>query len=133
MQGGSHFECPPYALRARGDSGDDAREVRSGSPSPLHIRQFRGVLSLNSPPCALGYPPTRLGLRTMVVLLLLVATVSSAQPRPVDLVVRHGTVVAVDPAHRVIADGAVAIEGGRIVAVGPATDVEAAFRGRETL
>ncbi|PYQ52866.1 MAG: amidohydrolase [Acidobacteria bacterium] len=69
----------------------------------------------------------------MVVLLLLVATVSSAQPRPVDLVVRHGTVVAVDPAHRVIADGAVAIEGGRIIAVGPATDVEAAFRGRETL
>ena len=69
----------------------------------------------------------------LAALLLLDAAVAAAQPRTVDLVVRHGTVVAVDPAHRVIPDGAVAVEGGRIAAVGPARDVETAFRGRETL
>ena len=37
-----------------------------------------------------------------------------------DLLIRGGTVVTMDPARRVIPDGAVAIEGGRIQAVGPA-------------
>ncbi|HEV7500341.1 MAG TPA: amidohydrolase, partial [Vicinamibacteria bacterium] len=56
-----------------------------------------------------------------------------AAPRAVDLVVRNATVVTVDAAHRVIPGGAVAIEGGRIVAVGPAAEVDAAYQGRETL
>src|SRR5260370_13698085 len=47
----------------------------------------------------------------------------SAEPRPVDLVVRHGTVVTVDATRRVIPDGAVAVEGGRIVGVGTAADI----------
>jgi len=71
--------------------------------------------------------------RAWLLLLLLPASTAAAQPRTVDLVVRHGTVVTVDGAHRVIADGAVAIEGGRIAAVGPAAEVDTAFRGRETL
>src|SRR5204863_5293043 len=71
--------------------------------------------------------------RRWLFILMLPAATAAAQPRAVDLVVRHGTVVTVDPAHRVIADGAVAIEGGRIVAVGPAAEVDAAVRGRETL
>jgi 5-methylthioadenosine/S-adenosylhomocysteine deaminase len=56
-----------------------------------------------------------------------------AAPRTVDLVVRHGTVVTIDPGHRVIADGGLAVEGGAIAAVGTAAEIDAAFRGRETL
>jgi 5-methylthioadenosine/S-adenosylhomocysteine deaminase len=52
---------------------------------------------------------------------------------PADLVVRNATVVTVDAGRRVIADGAVAVEGGRIAAVGPAAEVEARYRARETL
>ena len=52
---------------------------------------------------------------------------------PADLIVRNATVVTMDARRRVIADGAVAIEGGRIAAVGPAAEVEARYRGREIL
>src|SRR5260221_10574740 len=57
----------------------------------------------------------------------------SAQPRAVDLVVRHGTVVTVDATRRVIPDGAVAVEGGRIVGVGTAADIDASYHGREVV
>src|SRR5204862_6357465 len=67
------------------------------------------------------------------IVVFLTPVVTNAEPKPVDLLVRHGTVVTVDPGHRVIADGALAAEGGRIVAVGPAAEVEAAWRGREVL
>jgi 5-methylthioadenosine/S-adenosylhomocysteine deaminase len=65
--------------------------------------------------------------------LLLAQAPAPQTARAVDLVVRHATVVTVDAAHRVIPDGVVAIERGRIVGVGPASQVDAAFRGRETL
>src|SRR6266850_78834 len=67
------------------------------------------------------------------VILLSAPLALAAEPRTVDLVVRHGTVVTVDPAHRVIVNGAVAVEGGRIVGVGPAAEVDLAYRGREVL
>jgi cytosine/adenosine deaminase-related metal-dependent hydrolase len=44
----------------------------------------------------------------------------------IDLLVTAGTVITVDEHRRVIPDGAVAIQGGRIVAVGPAGEVTAA-------
>jgi len=50
-----------------------------------------------------------------------------------DILIQNGTVIALDPGRRVIADGAVAIEGGRIVAVGPAQEVAAAHPARETI
>lgn len=65
--------------------------------------------------------------------LALAATALSAAPRPVPLVVRNATVVTMDPQRRVIADGALAVEAGRIVAVGPRAEVEGAFRGAEVL
>jgi cytosine/adenosine deaminase-related metal-dependent hydrolase len=40
-----------------------------------------------------------------------------------DLLITGGTVITMDPARRVIADGAVAISGGRITAVGRAADI----------
>src|SRR5260370_12500687 len=67
------------------------------------------------------------------VLLFCAPVVVSAEPRAVDLVVRNGTVVTIDPARRVIAGGAVAVDAGRIVGVGPAGEVDLAFRGRDVL
>lgn len=48
-----------------------------------------------------------------------------AGPRPVDLLIRAGTVLTVDDAGTEIADGAVAVHDGRIVAVGPSDEVVA--------
>ena len=42
-----------------------------------------------------------------------------------DILITHGVVIAVDPARRIIADGAVAIEKDRIVDVGTTADVSA--------
>jgi 5-methylthioadenosine/S-adenosylhomocysteine deaminase len=61
------------------------------------------------------------------------APLQARQPRAVSLVVTGGTVVTMDAARRVIPRGAVAIEGARIVAVGPAAEVGAAYRGRVVL
>jgi cytosine/adenosine deaminase-related metal-dependent hydrolase len=45
----------------------------------------------------------------------------------VDLIVEGGVVVTIDPQHRVINDGAVAVFGDSIVAVGPMREVRAAY------
>lgn len=55
------------------------------------------------------------------------------RPRRVDLIVSGGTVVTMDGARRVIEDGAVAVQGGRIVAVGKRTEVAGRFAARETI
>jgi 5-methylthioadenosine/S-adenosylhomocysteine deaminase len=74
------------------------------------------------------------GVPALVITASLMAAGAGAQsPRTVDLVVRNGTLVTVDAERRVISGGAVAVDGGRILAVGPAAVVEAGFRGRDTL
>ncbi len=50
-----------------------------------------------------------------------------------DMIVRGGTVVTMDDAKRVIQDGAVAIKGGRIVAVGPRAEIERGYGAREII
>ncbi|WP_426956450.1 amidohydrolase family protein [Muricoccus radiodurans] len=45
-----------------------------------------------------------------------------------DLIIEGGVVITMDPARRVIPDGAVAVAAGRIVAVGPRHQVSAAHR-----
>ncbi len=51
----------------------------------------------------------------------------------VDLAILGGTVLTLDAADTVIADGAVAIRGGRIVEVGPRRELERRYRARRTL
>lgn len=58
---------------------------------------------------------------------------ASAQARRVDLIVGGGVVVTMDEARRVIEDGAVAISGGRIVAVGARSDIIRRFRSARTI
>jgi len=54
-------------------------------------------------------------------------------PRQVSLVLSGGTVVTMDPGNRVIANGAVAIDGADIVGVDTAASIAKQFRGRETI
>ena len=58
---------------------------------------------------------------------------ASGQHRLVDLIVAGGIVVTMDSQRRVIGEGAVAIQAGRIVAVGPRGEVEAAYVGAERI
>jgi 5-methylthioadenosine/S-adenosylhomocysteine deaminase len=51
----------------------------------------------------------------------------------VSLLVTGGTVVTMDAAGTVIPEGAVAINGGTIVAVGPAGDIGGRYRGAQTI
>jgi 5-methylthioadenosine/S-adenosylhomocysteine deaminase len=73
-----------------------------------------------------------LALAASLVLSLVAASAQNA-PRQVSLVVSGGTVVTVDAANRVIANGAVAIDGSDIVAVDTADSIGKQFRGRETI
>ncbi|MFN7979906.1 MAG: amidohydrolase [Vicinamibacterales bacterium] len=61
------------------------------------------------------------------------AVVSTQSGRAVSLVVTGGTVVTMDAAHTIIPRGAVAIDGARIVAVGPAAEIARRFTSRATI
>jgi 5-methylthioadenosine/S-adenosylhomocysteine deaminase len=54
-------------------------------------------------------------------------------PRPVDLLIQGGTVVCVDDAFTVIEDGAVAVDGTDIVAVGAAAELKGRFVPRRVI
>ncbi|MDQ8153391.1 MAG: amidohydrolase family protein [Gemmatimonadota bacterium] len=51
----------------------------------------------------------------------------------VDILITRGTVITMDSARRVLEDGAVAIRGDRIVAVGPSAALSARFTARQTI
>ncbi|HEX8290409.1 MAG TPA: amidohydrolase [Pyrinomonadaceae bacterium] len=80
---------------------------------------------------------------TVKSLLLCLALLSQAAPpaaaaarqraRRVDLIVSGGTVVTMDAARRVIEDGAVAVAGGRVVAVGTRAEVAGRYAAREVV
>ena len=64
----------------------------------------------------------------------IVGAVTGTQGRQqADLLITGGTVITMDSARRVIDDGAVAITGNRIVAVGTTREVTAAYSARETI
>ena len=53
--------------------------------------------------------------------------------KPVDTILTHGTVVTMDPSYTVIENGAVAIQGDSIAAVGTTDDVTQAFKPVEVV
>ncbi|HEV8524510.1 MAG TPA: amidohydrolase [Terriglobales bacterium] len=57
----------------------------------------------------------------------------SREPQPADLLILGGTVLTIDARHTVHEDGAVAIGGDQILAVGPRVEIEQAYRGRRVL
>jgi len=63
----------------------------------------------------------------IAVTVLLVTMMRGQRGTPVSLLVLGGTIVTMDAAGTVVPDGAVAIEAGRIVAVGPAADLQARY------
>ena len=54
-------------------------------------------------------------------------------PTPVDLLIRHAWIVTMDGERRIYRDGAIAVVGDRIHAVGPDRDIAAAVTPRETI
>jgi len=68
----------------------------------------------------------------IIAVALVIASTQTSQ-RQVSLVVTNGTVVTLDGGGRVIADGAVAIDGSDIVAVDTADAVQRGFQGRDTI
>ena len=73
------------------------------------------------------------GVLGLVIAAALGSLVAQDSSRPVGLVITNGTVVTMDGTSRVIANGAVAIDGADIVGVDTAEVIGRQFRGRETI
>ena len=73
-----------------------------------------------------------------ILIIMIVSPVSevAAQSRrqraeQVDLLVLGGTIVSMDTTRRVIQDGGIAIASGRIVAIGPRSEIERSYTSRQ--
>jgi 5-methylthioadenosine/S-adenosylhomocysteine deaminase len=73
----------------------------------------------------------RLLIFALVAAALVAALFAQSGSREVSVIVTNGIVVTMNPARQVIQNGAVAIDGTDIVAVGPTPDITARFRARE--
>ena len=91
-----------------------AEDYMTQSPSPMLRRPF--LLAIT-------------GLAIAIAVLLYVA-VGGQSVTPVSLVVTGGTVVTMNAAREVIPVGAVAVDGERIVAIGPADDIGRRYSAR---
>lgn len=73
-------------------------------------------------------------LLTIVFCTLIFPEKKSAQPKETaDLIIRGGTVVTMDAERRVIENGAVAVRGGAVLAVGTNSEITAQFRARQII
>lgn len=52
---------------------------------------------------------------------------------PVDILIEKGTVLTLDGERRILTDGAIAIKGDRIAAVGKTADVRKKYEGKKTI
>ena len=57
---------------------------------------------------------------------------SRGTPTQVDLLISGGTILTMDPMNRIIENGAVAIRGDTILAIGPADILAESYVGRKT-
>ena len=57
----------------------------------------------------------------------------STAPTQVDILIRNGVVIAVDEGHTILYDGALAIDGDRIVAIGPTDQVAGQYSAKKTI
>lgn len=71
-------------------------------------------------------------LAAVLVLATFCSSWSPAQTHPSDLTIT-GTVVTMDPSRAIYADGAVAISGDTIQAVGPRAEIEASYHARQSI
>src|SRR3982751_6203379 len=69
----------------------------------------------------------------VVAVAALVAVTAQDSARRVSLVITNGVVVTMDGTSRVIPNGAVAVDGPAIVAVGSADTIAQQFRGADTI
>src|SRR4029077_19151530 len=95
-------------------------------PAPL---EFPGLNAKN---------PRILGLFMHAALLFFALAAAGAAPAAIakekaDLIVSGGTVVTMDAQRRVISDGAVAVRGDSIVAVGSRKEIEARYEAAKKL
>src|ERR1700761_2806162 len=72
-------------------------------------------------------------IRLVLLLLLWVPPAIGWAKENADLLVVHGTVVTMDAGRRVLTDGAVAIKGDTIAAVGPTAALEANYSGSKVI
>ena len=68
---------------------------------------------------------------SLILMTMLPDITAQTRRQTVDLLVQGGTIVTMDQTRRVIADGAIAVSNGRIVAIGPRADVERAYTSRQ--
>src|SRR5688572_5792080 len=76
---------------------------------------------------------SRLLIAAAVTAALVAVLFAQSGSRSVALIIANGLVVTMNPNRQIVENGAVAIDGTDIVAVGPVADVTARFHARETL
>src|SRR5688572_22633035 len=76
---------------------------------------------------------SRLLIVAAVAAVLVAVLFAQSRSRTISLVITNGLVVTMNPGREIVENGAVAIDGTDIVAVGPVADVAARFRARDTL
>ena len=72
-------------------------------------------------------------LRTWAGIFLALAVLPTAWAEPADLILSAGHVVTMDAQRRVIANGAVAIRGARIAAVGTRAEIDKRFQSKQRI
>lgn len=76
---------------------------------------------------------TLLTARRLLIAIVLLPAFPLVAKEPVDLLVHGGTIVTMDAELRVIAEGAIAVQEGKITAVGTSADLAARFEAKRSL